>query len=1023
MALARPQGVTRILPISAAILALAGLAAPQPPQAVKKTARAHRIAAERHDRSEALRDIVPVKPGAHHDPSGREKKFERHIRKLHTAADPIVQNYSSSALIPVPAMSFEGLGNVNGVLPPDTNADVGPNHYVQSVNVSFAVYSKGTQTTPPALLYGPAATSTLWTGFGGPCETRNDGDGIVMYDHLADRWVMSQLALPNLFFGIAFAPFYQCIAISATPDPTGAYYRYQFAFNKLNDYPKLGVWPDAYFMAINQFSPITLQFAGQGVIAFDRHRMLAGLPATMQYVDLASVDINLGGMLPADLDGPAPPPGSPGYFVQVDDDAWGYAPDRLQLWRFNVDWANPSASTVTGPSVMPVAPFDSDLCGYSRTCIPQPGTAAKVDAMADRLMYRLQYRNFGTHESLVVNHTVDADGTDHAGVRWYEIRDPRTTPAVYQQGTYAPDTDHRWMASAAMDASGNMALGFSVSGAATPPSVRYTGRLATDPAGAMTQGEADIVIGSGAQTHESGRWGDYSMMAVDPIDGCTFWYTQQYYGSTSPLAWQTRVGSFSFPSCTSSSTLPRVSIHATTPSATEAGSVNGVVTVSRTGDTSAPLTVSYAVTGTATPGVDYVALPGTITIPAGAPSETIAISPVDDPFSEPNEVVTLMLNADPAYSVGSPSQAMVAVVSDDLPPDLLVTVLTVPATAVPGTAMVISDTTKNQGGGASVASATGFYLSNNVLLDAADTFLGARALPSLGAGAVHSGSMSVTIPTATPTGTYYVLAKADNANAIVETQEFNNIKFSSPIRVGPDLVIATFTSPAGGGAGGTITLSDATRNQGSVAASATRTAFYFSANAILDAADTLLGSRAVGAMAAGATSSGATPVQIPANTATGTYFLFAKADLNGEVVESSETNNASFAVAVRVGPDLTVSAITVAPSSVVAGSTLTVNETTRNSGGGAAAASTTQFYLSTNLAFDPGDMLLGGRSVPALAGGATSAASTVLTVAAGTAPGNYYLLAVADGTAVVVETAETNNTLLAVLRIVSGGRP
>ena len=177
------------------------------------------------------------------------------------------------------------------------------------------------------------------------------------------------------------------------------------------------------------------------------------------------MDINLGGMLPADLDGPAPPPALPATSFRWTTTRGGTATaDRLQLWRFNVDWANASASTFTGPSVMPVAPFDSDLCGYSRNCIPQPGTAAKVDAMADRLMYRLQYRNFGTHESLVVNHTVDADGSDHAGVRWYEIRDPRTSPSVFQQGTYAPDTDHRWMASAAMDASGNMALGFSVSG-------------------------------------------------------------------------------------------------------------------------------------------------------------------------------------------------------------------------------------------------------------------------------------------------------------------------------------------------------------------------------------------------------------------------------------------------------------------------------------------------------------------------------------------------------------------------------
>jgi hypothetical protein len=355
--------------------------------------------------------------------------------------------------MPATNTSFDGLGNVNNVLPPDTNADVGPNHYVQSVNVSFAVYSKGDATTPPTLIYGPATTNTLWAGFGGPCESRNEGDAIVMYDHLADRWVMSQLAIPNFFFGIPFGPFYQCIAVSATPDPLGAYNRYQFSFTKLNDYPKLGVWPDAYYMAINQFTAGSLQYAGQGVIAFDRQKMIAGQPATMQYMDLASVDINLGGMLPADLDGAAPPPGSPGYFVQVDDDAWGYSPvDRLQLWRFSVDWSNPSATTFTGPTYIPVAPFDSDMCAYARQCIPQAGTTVKVDAMADRLMYRLQYRNFGTHESLVVNHTVDADGTDHAGVRWYEIRDPLQHSISRARMLQMPITDgwqvRRWTSQA-----------------------------------------------------------------------------------------------------------------------------------------------------------------------------------------------------------------------------------------------------------------------------------------------------------------------------------------------------------------------------------------------------------------------------------------------------------------------------------------------------------------------------------------------------------------------------------------------
>ncbi len=342
---------------------------------------------------------------------------------------------------------------------------------------------------------------------------------------------MSQLAIPNNFFGILlFGPFYECIAVSATSDPLGAYNRYQYSFDKLNDYPKLAVWPDGYYMTMNQYTSLSLQFAGQGVVAFDRAKMLTGQPASAIYYDLASVDMNLAAMLPADLDGPAPPAGSPAYFAQIDDDAWGVTPsDQIQIWQFHSDWTTPSQSFFTRVAALPTAPFDSDMCGNSRNCLPQPGTTATIDAMSDRLMYRLQYRNFGDHESLVVNHTVDADGADHAGVRWYEIRNPGSSPSIYQQGTYAPDADHRWMGSVALDSAGNMALGFSVTGASTFPSIRYTGRLAADPPNVMTLGETDLMVGTGSQTNSSGRWGDYSLMVVDPVDDCTFWYTQEYY--------------------------------------------------------------------------------------------------------------------------------------------------------------------------------------------------------------------------------------------------------------------------------------------------------------------------------------------------------------------------------------------------------------------------------------------------------------------------------------------------------------
>jgi subtilase family serine protease len=1017
--------VIRTALVTIGVVALVGLGAAQPHNQNDKAPRRHKslkIAANKHDRSPALRDIAPLKKSEHREPGQREKRLSRFIRKLKTQPDPIVQNAPMASLIPAPSTSFDGLGNVNGVLPPDTNGDVGPNHYVQSVNVSFAVYSKG---SPPALLYGPASLATLWSGFGGPCETRNDGDGIVIYDHLADRWVMSQLAIPNFVFGIPYGPFYQCIAVSATPDPLGAYHRYQFPFEKLNDYPKLGVWPDAYYMSINQFTSGSLQYAGQGLIAFDRQKMLAGLPASLQYVDLASVDINLGGMLPADLDGPAPPPDARGYFVQVDDDAWGLAPqDQLQLWQFEVDWVNPSATFVIGPWTMPVAPFDSDMCGYSRNCIPQAGTTVKVDAMADRLMYRLQYRNFGTHESLVVNHTVDADGTDHAGVRWYEIRNPRYLPFIYQQGTYAPDADHRWMASAAMDAAGNIAIGYSVSGATTFPSIRYTGRLASDAPGTMTQGEAEIVLGTGAQTHPTGRWGDYSLMAVDPVDGCTFWYTQQYHATSSALGWQTRVGTFAFPACTGTPPPPppagpTVTLTATDNSATEAGPTNGIVTATRTGPTADPLTVSYSVTGTATPGADYVALSGAVTIPIGASSATINIVPIDDSVSDPGESVNLSLNANPAYTVGSPSQAAVSIVNDDSPPDLMVLELDVPVTAPAGTSITIDETTKNQNSGTAQPSTTGYYLSTNAILDGADTLLSSRAIPQLGPSALNAASVSIPIPAGLATGTYYIIAKADYTNTVSESQEGNNVKWKTT-RIGPDLAMSNIPAPPAAGAGLTINVTTTTRNDGSSATGATSTAIYLSANPTWQAGDTLLGTRSVPGIAAGGSSTGSTPVQIPQGTTPGTYYLIAKADVNNVVVETLETNNTSFGVVLRVGPDLTVSAGTVSPSSAAAGGSVTINETTRNAGGGSAAASTTRFYLSANLTFDESDVLVGQRAIGPLAAGASNAGSTVITIPAGTAAGNYYLIAVADGTAAIVETAENNNTRTIFFRVLGG---
>lgn len=475
---------------------------------------------------EKQRKILPNRPGETGAPTG----------------GPIQDGLSGPSLASI-GVNFEGVNNRNGTYPPDTQGDVGPNHYIQVVNVSFAIWDKtGT------LLYGPADLNTIFDGFGGACETTNDGDPIVLYDHLADRWLISQFALPNFPRG----PFYECIAISQTPDPTGAWYRYEFAWSgtKMNDYPHFGVWEDGYYMAVNQFTEIDLDWAGQGVAVFERDAMLNGDPARMIQFDLFSTNPDLGGMLPADLDGPAPPSGTPNVFLEMDDDAWGvFIPDQVQVFEFHTDWAVPANSTFTKVGTLYPASFDTDLCGYARNCIPQPGGIA-LDAISDRLMYRVQYRDFGEYQAMVVNHTVDVNGGDHAGIRWYELRNSGSGWSIYQQSTFSPDSDHRWMGSMAMNGRGEIALGYSVSSTATYPSIRFTGRLPGDPLNQMTQGESTIIAGTGYQTGPDGRWGDYSMMSVDPVDDCTFWYTQEYYATSAGfINWQTRIASFQLQNC------------------------------------------------------------------------------------------------------------------------------------------------------------------------------------------------------------------------------------------------------------------------------------------------------------------------------------------------------------------------------------------------------------------------------------------------------------------------------------------
>ncbi|HEX9043810.1 MAG TPA: fibronectin type III domain-containing protein [Candidatus Limnocylindrales bacterium] len=422
--------------------------------------------------------------------------------------------------------SFDGLGNIDGVYPPDTNGAVGPNHYVQWVNLHVAIYSKtGT------LLSGPFAGNTLWSGTGTACATQNAGDPIVLYDRRADRWLFGQFT--------SSPPYGECIAVSQSGDPTGSYYRYFLNLSNtvFYDYPKLGIWSDGYYLTMNRFTQF---FQGASAFAIDRNAMLAG--QTVRYLQFTT-STSYGTLLPADIDGSTmPPAGAPEPIAEIGSSA-------LHLWQLKVDWTNTANSTFTGPTSLPVAAYNQ-LCPNTRSCVPQPGTNVGLDGLGDRLMYRLAYRNLGDHEALVVDHAVNVAGSGvQAGMRWYEIRGVSTTPTLYQQGTFAPDTTSRWIGTMAIDASGGIGLGYSVSSSSVYPGLRITGRLAGDPLGVMTQGEATVVAGSGVQTGTGDRWGDYASMSVDPSDDCTFWFTSEYMPTTGPAPWQTRIASFRLPGC------------------------------------------------------------------------------------------------------------------------------------------------------------------------------------------------------------------------------------------------------------------------------------------------------------------------------------------------------------------------------------------------------------------------------------------------------------------------------------------
>jgi len=462
----------------------------------------------------------------------------------------------TALLTPATTANFDGIPST-GSVPPDPSGAAGLTQYVEVVNTELAVYSK-TGTT----LLGPVPTNTLWAGFGGGCETNNNGDGTVVFDTINQRWVIQQ-------FSVGTTPYLDCVAVSTSGDATGTWYRYAFPHSKFPDYPKLGVWSDAYYASYNLFEGKTGPYVGTEVCALNRAAMLTGSAATQQcFTTSASAAFSL---LPASLDGATPPPaGQPEWFVGLSRTT----ENALAYWKFDVDWANPAASTLTGPTNLAVQAF-SKPCA---SCIPQSETTQQLESLGDRLMWPLSYRNFGDHEAMVVSHAVTAGSS--VGMRWYELRPSGGTLTAHQQQTWAPDGAFRWMGSIAMDRLGDIAMGYSISSPTMHPGIRYAGRLASDPLGNMSQGEAVLHEGGGSQTpyapnpRAGARWGDYTHMSIDPVDDCTFWYVNEYLPSNGVFNWRTRIGSFKFPECGVPTAATEAATNISPTGATFRGSIN-----------------------------------------------------------------------------------------------------------------------------------------------------------------------------------------------------------------------------------------------------------------------------------------------------------------------------------------------------------------------------------------------------------------------------------------------------------------
>ena len=501
--------------------------------------------------------------------------------------------------------SFDGLGagfeGPQGTTsfhnPSDNSMAVGPDHIVQTVNSRIAVYSKRGKKYDKSgnVLYGAVATKSVWAGFGGVCEARNNGDAVVRYDQLAGRWL---IVMP-MFSRIAAGDFPEepgrargerappgqlaksgdrsspgvaralppnpaqppappddgqrppeakegvwamCYAVSTGPDPLGTYYRYSFERLLFPDYPRPAVWTDGYYVATSTGDDVIQKHT---CIA-DRAKMLAGQPATEQCIVIDGVNF----LNNADIDGPAAPPtGTPNIMMAAGGTQLKniFDDDGIYFWKVHVDWNNPANTKADGPVKIKVAPYHYLCNGQLSSCVRQPNTERRLDVQGDKIMQRLVYRKVGGHQSIVAAHSVATEGGG-GGVRWYEFRlDKKGDPALYQEGTYAPEGFYRWMPSIAIDRTGDIGIGYSFGGVPNFAGQRFAARQAGDPRGQLTLHETVLAKGEASQTNTL-RWEDYTTTAMDPSDDCTLWYVGDYM-KEGDTAYRTKIGSFRLPNC------------------------------------------------------------------------------------------------------------------------------------------------------------------------------------------------------------------------------------------------------------------------------------------------------------------------------------------------------------------------------------------------------------------------------------------------------------------------------------------